>query len=250
MRRRMVIGNWKMNGVPDDLTAIDEVERGLHPDCGVDVGVCPPATLLMAAARKARLLRIGGQDCHRAVEGAHTGSISANMLRSVGASLVILGHSERRQGLGEGDGDVASKAAAAMAAGLLVVLCVGETVTTRMSGQAIATVVEQLAASLPPHVSSDGMVVAYEPIWAIGSGKIPSSDEIAEMHRALRRHLCSTIDPGASVRLLYGGSVTPSNADRLMQIENVDGVLVGGASLRSEQFLAIVEAARGLAILA
>lgn len=245
-RRALVAGNWKMNGTLGDLAEIEAIRDGLAPH-GPEAVICPPATLVASAAEAARgsALAIGGQDCHAAAQGAHTGDIAAEMLADAGATHVILGHSERRAGHGETDAAVAAKVAAAQRAGLTAILCVGETSGEREAGQARAVVESQLSGSLPLGADAARLVVAYEPVWAIGSGATPSEGEIAEMHAALRAGLVARFGMGgAQVRLLYGGSVKPANAAAIFALDEVDGGLIGGASLRATDFLAILAAAR------
>ena len=208
------------------------------------LGICPPATLLapIGALLDGSAVVLGGQDCAPAQEGAFTGDISAPMLADVGCRLVIVGHSERRHGHGEDDRLVRAKAAAGHAAGLLVVLCVGETEAERDAGAAIAVLDRQLEGSLPEGASAENLVVAYEPVWAIGTGRTASVDDVAAVHAHLRLRLCALADGGEALRLLYGGSVKPANAGEIMAIPDVDGVLVGGASLDAGQFDAIYSA--------
>ena len=237
-RRKLVAGNWKMNGVAADLGEIVTVAGA---NGAADVALCLPATLIERAVRAVPGFAIGGQDVHPAVSGAHTGCVSAAMLLDAGARLVIVGHSERRAAQGETDADVRAKAEAALAAGLDVILCVGESDAVRVAGQAVATVAAQLEASLP---ATPVDAIAYEPIWAIGTGKIPSLADIAEMHAALRARLVAAYGvAGEGVRILYGGSVKASNAADIFAIPDVDGALVGGASLKAADFVPIVEAA-------
>ena len=245
-RRALVAGNWKMNGTFGDLAEIEAVRDGLSVG-GPDVVICPPATLIASAAEAAHgsTLAIGGQDCHAAAQGAHTGDISAEMLADAGATHVILGHSERRADHGETDAQVAAKLAAAQHAGLSPILCVGESEADRAAGRAEAVVEAQLAASLPEKVEPMQLALAYEPVWAIGSGRTPSGPEIEGMHTALRAALAQLFGPaGDAVRLLYGGSVKPGNAAAIFSLGEVDGGLIGGASLRATDFLAILAAAR------
>ncbi len=238
---KLVAGNWKMNGVAVDLAEARAIADSAGE--GVDVALCLPATLIERAARALPGFAIGGQDVHRAESGAHTGDVSAAMLVDAGAKLTIVGHSERRADHGESNADVRAKAEAAVAAGLDAILCVGESLDVREAGGAIATVTAQLAESLP--ASAARLTVAYEPIWAIGTGKVPSVDDIAAMHAALRARLETSFGAdGASVRILYGGSVKASNAAEIFGIADVDGALVGGASLTAADFLPIIEAAR------
>lgn len=244
-RRRLIAGNWKMNGTIADLAEIERVRDSL-PEDGPEAVLCPPATLVSAAAGLAQgsPLAIGAQDCHPAASGAHTGDISAAMLGDAGVRHVIVGHSERRAGHGESDALIAAKAAAAQAEGLTAILCVGEHEADRAAGRAHAVVEAQLAGGLPDGVAPLRLVVAYEPVWAIGSGHTPTSAEIEAMHAGLHASLESRLGtPGAQVRVLYGGSLKPSNAAEILSIDAVDGGLVGGASLRAQDFLAILAAA-------
>ena len=242
-RRKLVAGNWKMFGTSASLREVEAIAAGVGASAAVDVALCLPATLVERAARAVPGFGIGGQDVHAAPDGAHTGCISAAMLLDCGAALTIVGHSERRAAQHETDVEVRAKAEAALAAGLAVILCVGESDAVREAGAAVATVSAQLDASLP---KGDGarLAVAYEPIWAIGTGKVPSMADIGEMHAALRRRLVAAYgEAGQGVRLLYGGSVKPSNAADIFAVADVDGALVGGASLKAGDFLPIVEAA-------
>ena len=241
-RTKLVAGNWKMNGTAVDLAEARAIAAGVGES--VDVALCLPATLIERAVRALPGFAIGGQDVHPAGNGAHTGDVSAKMLLDAGARLTIVGHSERRADHGETDADVRAKAEAAVAAGLDVILCIGESLAVREAGDAIAIVSAQLADSLPGATAR--LTVAYEPIWAIGTGKVPSVDDIAAMHSALRARLVASFgDAGAAVRILYGGSVKASNAAEIFAIDDVDGALVGGASLTAADFLPIVDAARG-----
>ena len=211
---------------------------------GCDVALCVPATLIERAVRASPGFAIGAQDVHSADQGAHTGDISAAMLKDAGARLTIVGHSERREAHGESDAAVRAKTEAALAAGLAVILCVGESLDVRESGEAIATVAAQLDASLPPAGGVASLAIAYEPIWAIGTGKVPTTGEIADMHAALRARLIAAFgEAGKLVRILYGGSVKASNAAEIFAVPDVDGALVGGASLKAADFLPIVAAA-------
>ena len=243
--KNLVAGNWKMHGVSSDLAEIKTIADASRQYPQVDVALCVPAILIERAARAVPGFAIGGQDVHQAEKGAHTGCISARMLLDAGAVLTIVGHSERRDAQRESDADVQSKALAAMACGLNVILCVGETIEVRERGGAVETVVAQLQASIPDEpVEEAELAIAYEPIWAIGSGKVPTNDEIAEMHRAIRSLLIERYGSlGEEVRILYGGSVKPSNAAEIFAIDNVNGALVGGASLKAEDFMPIVSAA-------
>ncbi len=244
-RRRLIAGNWKMNGTSADLGEMTAIARAATDHDSVDVALCLPATLIMRALKAAPGLAIGGQDVHAKANGAHTGCISAAMLLDAGATLTIVGHSERRMGQHETDADVRAKAASALTAGLNVILCVGESDEVRTSGNAVAHVSAQLDASLPEAPSDPSRLsIAYEPIWAIGTGKVASTADIAEMHAALRARLIAAYgEDREAMRLLYGGSVKPSNAAEIFAVPNVDGALVGGASLSAADFMPIVEAA-------
>jgi triosephosphate isomerase (TIM) len=243
MKQRMLVaGNWKMNGVAADLAEVAAIADAARDNNGADVALCLPATLIGRATHAVPGFAIGGQDVHEAPSGAHTGCVSAAMLVDAGASLTIVGHSERREAQGEGDAQVRAKAEAALAAGLAVILCVGESEQVRDSGGAIVTVAAQLDASLPP-ANHRRLAVAYEPIWAIGTGKVPSTADIAEMHAALRERLVAAYgEAGHGVRILYGGSVKASNAAEIFAIPHVDGALVGGASLKAADFIPIIVA--------
>jgi triosephosphate isomerase len=243
-RRKLIVGNWKMHGVAADIQEIQAIAAavGRYPD--VDVGLCVPATLVERAARAVPGFSIGAQDVHFEDKGAHTGCISADMLVDAGAAMVIVGHSERRETQFEKDEEIRAKAEAGLKAGLRVILCVGETLLVREAGDAIPTVERQLDASIPRGLEVAKLEIAYEPIWAIGTGRTPTVDDIAEMHAALRARLCSAYaQAGESMRILYGGSVKPSNAAEIFSVLDVDGALVGGASLRAADFVPIVEAA-------
>ncbi|MDE3079074.1 MAG: triose-phosphate isomerase [Paracoccaceae bacterium] len=244
MRRKLAAGNWKMNGTTASLSEIEKLLE-THPDPACEMLICPPATLIAQMAWRCRNkhLKIGGQDCHWAASGAHTGDISAAMLADAGASHVILGHSERRTDHGETDAMVLEKTRAAWAAGLIAVVCVGETERQRDLGTTLPVVGGQLDTSLPEGCTAANTVVAYEPVWAIGTGRTPTLDEIAEVHRFMRATLVERFgDEGAGIALLYGGSVKPSNAAEIFAVADVDGALVGGASLKAADFGAIVDA--------
>lgn len=243
----LVVGNWKMNGTSASLAEVarlaDLIARGDTPRC--TIVICPPATLLAQLTQQAASAGIvsGGQDCHEATSGAHTGDIGAVMLADAGAQYVIVGHSERRSDHKETDPQVRAKAEAAIAAGLVPIVCVGETEAERDSGQAGAVVLAQLGASVPKAWGDKGIVVAYEPVWAIGTGRTPSSEDIAEMHATIRADLVSRFgEMGERVRILYGGSMKPANARAILGLDNVDGGLVGGASLLANDFYAIISA--------
>ncbi|HEY8433683.1 MAG TPA: triose-phosphate isomerase [Sphingomicrobium sp.] len=242
--KKFVAGNWKMHGLSSDLREIVEIAAEAKEYSGVDVALCVPAILIDRAARAVPGFTIGGQDVHQAEQGPHTGCISAQMLLDAGATLTIIGHSERRDAQRESDADVKAKAQAALGCGVSVILCVGESLEARERGAALSTVLAQLDGSVPDKPGDAELTVAYEPIWAIGTGKIPTIDEIAEMHSAVRRRLVDRFGPnGETIRILYGGSVKASNADEIFAVRDVDGALVGGASLKAGDFMPIVAAA-------
>lgn len=242
--RKLIVGNWKMNGLSSDLDEIGRIAEAASNFGNVDSGLCLPATLIGPAASQFVGFAIGGQDCHKNDSGAHTGCISAAMLRDVGAVMTIIGHSERRADQGESDQDIQGKARAALAAGLNVIICIGETEAERDAGKAEEIVLGQLAGSVPVDLGSSGISIAYEPVWAIGTGRIPSSDDVKDMHAAIRAKLVALLgETAASVRILYGGSMNGANADELLGIDNVDGGLIGGASLSAEKFVPILQAA-------
>ncbi|MET0181438.1 MAG: triose-phosphate isomerase [Caulobacterales bacterium] len=239
-RKPLIAGNWKMFGKRADLVEIEKTLAAASHANAVEILFCPPATLVAEAAKFP--VAIGGQDCHANTEGAHTGDISAVMLADSGARYVIVGHSERRRDHGEPDEIVAAKARAALAAGLIPIICVGETLVDREAGRTLDVVGAQLAGSVPAE-AGDKLVVAYEPVWAIGTGLTPTSEQIAEVHADIRRRLVMRIAAeGEKVRILYGGSVKPGNAREIFGIDNVDGALVGGASLKAADFSAIIMA--------
>ena len=242
--QKLAAGNWKMNGTAAALAEVAALTAA-HPAPACEMLICPPATLIdrMAQAARGSALRIGGQDCHPRESGAHTGDLSAAMLRDAGASHVILGHSERRADHAEDDALVAAKTAAAWDEGLIAVVCVGETEAQRDAGQTLAVVGAQLAGSVPSGATAATLVIAYEPVWAIGTGRTPTNAEIAEVHRFMRAELTARFGAeAAGMRLLYGGSVKPSNAAEIFALPDVDGALVGGASLKAADFGAIVAA--------
>ena len=250
MRRTLIAGNWKMNGLRADGVALatalaEKVGAGDGPDC--DWLVCPPAQILLPVGEALgdSGIALGAQDCHSAEAGAHTGDIGAGMLRDVGCSTVIVGHSERRVDHGEGDELVKAKAGAAQAAGLTALVCVGETEAQRVAGQTLEVLARQVTGSMPALASS--LVVAYEPVWAIGTGKVATPDDVAEAHGHIRGLLAKIFGEAAAaeLRILYGGSVKPDNAADLLALEDVDGALVGGASLKAEDFWAIGQASPG-----
>ena len=243
MRKKLAAGNWKMNGLKASLTEVEALIAA-HPAPACEVLLCPPATLVSAmAALAAGRIAVGGQDCHPKVSGAHTGDMSAAMLTDAGASHVLLGQSERRADHAETDALVCAKSEAALAEGLTAVICVGETEAERDAGATLAVVGRQLAGSVPAQATAATVVIAYEPVWAIGTGRTPTLEQIAEVHDFIRAELVGRFGAeGDGVRLLYGGSVKPANAAEIFAVSNVDGALVGGASLKATDFGAIVAA--------
>lgn len=242
--KKLAAGNWKMNGT---TAALDEMRAlmAAHPAPACEMLLCPPATLIAQAAyhTKGKALHIGGQDCHAKASGAHTGDISAAMLKDAGASHVILGHSERRADHAETNALVKAKAEAALAADLIAIVCLGETEAQRDAGETLALCGNQLHGSIPAGATAANVVIAYEPVWAIGTGRTPTLDQIAEVHAFLRAELVKALgEDGQGVRILYGGSVKPSNAAEIFAVKDVDGALVGGASLKAVDFGAIVAA--------
>ena len=238
----LVAGNWKMNGLAASAAELAKIIHGAAALAGnADLMVCPPATLIADFARAARgsKVAIGGQDCHAEASGAHTGDIAAEMLKDAGATAVIVGHSERRTDHHETDAQVRAKAAAAWRAGLAAIVCVGEQRSEREAGKTLAVVGGQLEGSLPDGASAGNLVVAYEPIWAIGTGLTPTAADVAEVHALIRQKLADRYAQGADVRILYGGSVKPANAKELLSVAHVNGALVGGASLIAADFLGI-----------
>jgi triosephosphate isomerase len=250
--RPLVAGNWKMNGLKASLGELAAIGQGAGQGAGevwrkADLLICPPATLVFpaAAAMIGSKVAIGAQDCHAAASGAHTGDISAEMLADAGATAIIVGHSERRADHHETDEIVRNKALAAWRAGLLAIVCVGETRAERDAGKALEVVGRQLAGSVPDGATAANLVVAYEPVWAIGTGLTPTPKDVEEVHGFIRRKLTERLSgEGAAVRILYGGSVKPSNAAELMAVPQVNGALVGGASLKAADFLAIAAGCR------
>ena len=244
-RRKLAAGNWKMNGT---MAALDQVAalaaKVGTPGC--DVLICPPATLIapMAARAEGTPVAVGGQDCHVETSGAHTGDISAEMLKDAGATYVILGHSERRADHGESSADIRAKVETAWGAGLTAIVCVGETLAQREADNTIEIIRGQIAGSIPDVAAGQNLVVAYEPVWAIGTGKVPTTDQIGEVHDQIRAQLEQRFGPHVahSVPLLYGGSVKPGNAAEIFAVSNVDGALVGGASLKADDFAGIIAA--------
>lgn len=247
--RPLVAGNWKMNGLKASIAevlAINEAAR--EPSlAGVDVMICPPAPLLMALVEVAgnSACQVGAQDCHWQESGAHTGDVSAEMIKDAGASAVIIGHSERRADHGETDSIVQQKAQAAWRAGLDAIICIGETEGQRRAGLTLDVVTRQLAGSVPDGATASNTIIAYEPVWAIGTGLTPTPEDVGEVHKALRAALSARFSgDGNAIRILYGGSVKPGNARELMAIANVNGALVGGASLKANDFIGILDAYR------
>ena len=246
LRRKLVAGNWKMNGSLGQLAELQAIAEAARGAAGVDVAICPPFTLISSAVTRSGGLTIGAQDCHSAASGAHTGNVSVGMIAEAGARLAILGHSERRADQHETDEEVRAKASAVLAAGLTALVCVGESDAQRRAGDHLAVVVAMLAGSLPDDWDEGELVVAYEPIWAIGTGNVATAADVAEMHAAIRAALVGRYgDRGGRIRILYGGSVKADNAAELFAVADVDGALVGGASLTAAQFVPIVEAAAG-----
>lgn len=243
--RPFVVGNWKMHGTRAMLAEARAIDRGAARHPGVEVGIAPPYTLILALKDEAKAIAVGAQDCHEKPGGAFTGDVSAPLIADAGADFVIVGHSERRAMHGEDDALVRAKADAALEAGLGVILCVGETEAQRDAGEAEAVVSAQLHGSLPHgEAAAASLAVAYEPVWAIGTGRVPSMQDVGAMHRAVRKVLKDIYGKaGAKVRILYGGSVNAGNAAELLAADEVGGALVGGASLTAESFLAIVAAA-------
>jgi triosephosphate isomerase (TIM) len=243
--RQLIAGNWKMNGTSAALTDIETVsEIAAISSPSADILICPPATLIWRAVQTAAgRIAIGGQDCHPEISGAFTGDISAGMLRDAGATAVIVGHSERRQLHGESNSLVSAKACAAWRAGLLAIVCVGETEVERASGDHLGVCKDQLSGSVPDGADLTNTVVAYEPVWAIGTGKTPTTDDIVAMHAHIRRCLTGRFgDEGSAIRILYGGSVKAANAREILAVPEVGGALVGGASLKVEEFHRIFSA--------
>jgi triosephosphate isomerase (TIM) len=245
--RKLIAGNWKMNGLKAEGLAlaralVARAAAGDPPDCAL--AVCPPATLLIAIADTLRGsgIAVGGQDCHAEANGAHTGDLSAAMLKDAGCAYVIVGHSERRADHGESDAVVQAKAKAAQVAGLVPILCVGETLAERDAGETLAVINRQIAGSVPEGLKAAQLVIAYEPVWAIGTGRTATAAQVAEVHARIRKLLGERVKDGAEVPILYGGSVKPTNALELLGVANVNGALVGGASLDAGDFWAIAKA--------
>jgi triosephosphate isomerase len=246
--RPLVAGNWKMNGLTASAAELGRIIGAAGALAGkADLMVCPPATLVASFAKAAQgsAVTIGGQDCHTEASGAHTGDISAEMLADAGAVAVIVGHSERRTDHHETDAQISAKAAAAWRAGLMAIVCVGEQRAQRAAGGTLTVVGARLDGSLPDGANGTNLVVAYEPVWAIGTGLTPTPKDVAEVHAFIRDRLVAHYGPeGGRIRILYGGSVKPSNAGELLTIADVNGALVGGASLKAEDFLGIASVYR------
>ena len=244
--RKLAAGNWKMNGLKADGIALaaELAARAARDRFSCEILICPPATLLysVASVLTGSAILLGAQNCHAEPSGAHTGEIGAPMLKDAGCAYVILGHSERRAEQGESDTIVRAKVAAARKSGLVAIVCIGETLAERDRGETIAVVTRQLQGSLPDGLGAGELVIAYEPVWAIGTGRTPTAAQIAEVHAQIRRTLAARVGDPAAVRILYGGSVKPGNAVELMRIPDVDGALVGGASLVAEDFWQIAQA--------
>ena len=239
--KALVAGNWKMNGLS---ASVDEIEKlnalVTEGGAGCEVLICPPATLIASLSGKG--IEIGAQDCHAAESGAHTGDISAVMLKDLGCQYIIVGHSERRADHGETNDVVKAKASAVQGQGLTAIICVGETDAEREEGETLNVVTSQVIGSIPEEATADNTVIAYEPVWAIGTGKVPTTDDVAEVHTVIRNLLTDRFgDAGEMVRIQYGGSVKASNAEELMAVANVNGALVGGASLKAEDFYGIIK---------
>jgi triosephosphate isomerase len=249
--RPLVAGNWKMNGIGTSLNELRAIGHGFMSglDAETDALICPPATLITRAVEvlSTTPVKVGGQDCHARENGAHTGDISAEMLKDAGASHVIVGHSERRTDHGETDAIVRAKAEAAWRAGIIAIICIGETKAERELGSTLDILSRQIAGSVPPTATAHNTVIAYEPVWAIGTGLTPTAGDVAEAHAHIRAELKQLLSAeSAKTRILYGGSVKPANAVELLAVNNVDGALVGGASLKSADFLGIAEAYRSI----
>lgn len=243
----LVAGNWKMNGLRTDMSEFAAMASGYTADLAgkADAMICPPFTLIAALANHPDSggLKVGAQDCHTSTSGAHTGDISAAMIADCGATAIVVGHSERRTNHGERDALVAEKASAVWSAGLVSIICVGETESERRGGTTLEVVETQLQGSVPSGATSENTVIAYEPVWAIGTGLTPSTEDVAQVHAHMRKLLEARFgDAGQSMRLLYGGSVKAANAKELMSVPHVNGALVGGASLKASDFLGIIAA--------
>lgn len=245
MRRKMAAGNWKMNGLSAQLTELDSL-GATHSSTTCDIVICPPATLIAPAVARTQNspISIGGQDCHTEVKGAHTGDISAPMLADAGATYIITGHSERRQDHHETNADIHAKTQSVWASGLTAILCIGESKDQRETAETLDVIAKQLAGSVPSDATANNLVIAYEPIWAIGTGLVPTPEQIDEVHNFIRATLQDRFGDGiaSGIRLLYGGSVNAGNAATIFTIPNVDGALVGGASLKAADFSQIISA--------
>ena len=243
MRRKLAAGNWKMQGMTAQIPELEAIGTGAG-DSRAEVLIAPPATLLSTITDIGLPIALGGQDCHAKQAGAHTGDISAEMLKDAGADYVILGHSERRTDYGETSEDVCDKVLAAWGAGLTAVVCVGETLRQREAKHTLDVIAAQLALSVPDGATAENLVIAYEPVWAIGTGLVPNMQQIGEVHDFMRDKLAARFGPPTAngIRLLYGGSVKPGNAAEIFAVSNVDGALVGGASLKATDFLPIIDA--------
>ena len=240
MRRKLAAGNWKMNGTADALAMLNTLAKD-HQTPSVDVLICPPTTLLERASGNGAIAT-GGQDCHANASGAHTGDISAQMIVDAGGTYVLTGHSERRTDHAETDAMIAAKSLAAYGANLIAVICIGETLEQRENETTLAVLDAQLAGSIPDSATAANTVIAYEPVWAIGTGKVPTTAQIAEVHTHIRAQLMARFTDGDSFRILYGGSVKASNAAEIFAVADVDGALVGGASLKASDFSPIITA--------
>lgn len=242
--RFLIAGNWKMNGSRPMLAELDGIAKAAAEFAQVDVAIAPPFTLLSEAAPRAGKVMIGGQDCHQAEKGAHTGCISAEMLVETGARFVICGHSERRAEFGETDALIQAKATTAQAAGLVTIVCIGEDEDERDEGRAVAVVAAELDGSVPPASTAGNLIISYEPAWAIGTGRTPTTAEICEMHGMIRAKLIQMLgEEGGKVRILYGGSVTAENAAPILACPEVNGALIGGASLTADKFVPVIRIA-------
>ena len=240
--RKLAAGNWKMNGTRASLSEVKAINAELD-DTDPAVVICPPVSLLIPACDIGGKIGIGAQDCHMVSSGAHTGDISANQIADTGATYVIIGHSERRTDHGETSDMIKAKAQAALKAGLIAIVCIGETLAEREAGETLNVLGQQMSGSIPDGATSQNTVIAYEPVWAIGTGLVPTLDQIDEAHRFMRAELLTTLGADAqNISLLYGGSVKGSNADDIFSVADVDGALVGGASLSAHDFIPIIKA--------
>ena len=240
--RKLAAGNWKMNGTRASLSEVKAINAELD-DTDPAVVICPPVSLLIPACDIGGKIGIGAQDCHMVSSGAHTGDISANQIADTGATYVIIGHSERRTDHGETSDMIKAKAQAALKAGLIAIVCIGETLAEREAGETLNVLGQQMSGSIPDGATSQNTVIAYEPVWAIGTGLVPTLDQIDEAHRFMRAELLTVLDADAqNISLLYGGSVKGSNADDIFSVADVDGALVGGASLSAHDFVPIIKA--------